>query len=238
MNAVPQPRQAGGRTGPMTKGSGGTRPGAQRRSGLAGHIARSLVASTMVTLAGLAVLWWGTDGFTAYTAEAARRVEVLRAPRPLPPAVLEDQHGREFALDEYRGRLLAVEFIYTRCDTICLSLGMAFKQIRERMPPEALGRDFALVSISFDPEHDDPPALRRYARTFGADGTHWRIARVRDAAELAALLEAFGVIVIDDGRGGFEHNAAIHLVGRDGRLAEIRDLDEIAPFVDRIGALL
>lgn len=208
-------------------------------AGLAGRpVARCLIAATLVTALGVGVLWWGTDGLTAYTAESARRVEVLRAPRPLPSARLEDQHGREFGLDEYRGRLLAVEFIYTRCDTICLALGMAFKQIRERVPKQALGRDFALLSISFDPVRDDPPSMRRYAQTFGADGTHWRIARVRDAAELAALLDSFGIVVIDDGRGGFEHNAAIHLVGRDGRLAEIRDLDEIIPFVDRIGALL
>ncbi len=237
MNAAPQPGQADARARPMTTGPG-TGSGTQGPTGRAGHVVRGLFASTLVTLAGIAVLWWGTDGFTAYTAETARRVEVLRAPRPLPPTALEDQHGREFALDEYRGRLLAVEFIYTRCDTICLSLGMAFKQIRERVPPEALGRDFALVSISFDLERDDPPAMQRYASIFDADGTHWRIARVRDATQLAALLEAFGVIVIDDGRGGFEHNAAIHLVGRDGRLAEIRDLGEIAPFVERIGALL
>lgn len=202
------------------------------------HIARCVVAATLVAALGFGVLWWGTDGLTAYTAESARRVEVLRAPRPLPPALLEDQYGREFSLDEYRGRLLAVEFIYTHCDTICLALGMAFKKIRERVPQQSLGRDFALLSISFDPARDDPVSMSEYARIFGADGAHWRIARVRDAAHLAALLDAFGIIVIDDGRGGFEHNAAIHLVGRDGRLAEIRDLDEIAPFIDRIGALL
>lgn len=213
--------------------------GTLHATGRAGRpVARCLVAASLVMALGFGVLWWGTDGLTAYTAETARRVEVLRAPRPLPSARFEDQHGREFSLDEYRGRLLAVEFIYTRCDTICLALGMAFKQIRERVPRQALGRDFALLSISFDPVRDDPPSMQRYARIFGADGTHWRIARVRDATELEALLDAFGIIVIDDGRGGFEHNAAIHLVGRDGRLAEIRDLDEIMPFVDRIGALL
>jgi protein SCO1 len=202
------------------------------------HIARCVVAATLVTALGFGVLWWGTDGLTAYTAETARRVEVLRAPRALPPAMLEDQYGREFSLDEYRGRLLAVEFIYTYCDTICLALGMAFKQIREHVPQQSLGRDFALLSISFDPARDDPARMSEYARIFGADGAHWRIARVRDAAHLEALLDAFGIIVIDDGRGGFEHNAAIHLVGRDGRLAEIRDLNEITPFIDRIGALL
>jgi protein SCO1/2 len=199
---------------------------------------RSLAVSALVALVGSGVLWWGTDGARAFTAEAARRVEILRTPRVLPAVTLEDQGGARFALDAYRGRLLAVEFIYTHCDSVCLSLGMAFRQIRDQLPAQVGGQELALVSISFDPARDTPARMREYAARFGADGSVWRIARVPDPAELDALLEAFGVIVIDDQRGGYEHNAALHLVGRDGRLSEIRDLDEIAAFTERIGDLL
>lgn len=197
-------------------------------------VARSVAVTALVTVLGSGAFWWGTDGFTAFTAETARRADILRAPRPLPAAVLEDQDGRVFSLDDYRGRLLAVEFIYTRCTTICNSLGMAFRQIRDRVPAEALGRDVALLSISFDPERDDPASLRGYGIAHGADGEHWRLARVRDAAQLRALLEAFGVVVIADRFGGFEHNAAIHLVGRGGRLVEISDLDVPLQFAAKL----
>ncbi|MDT3670933.1 MAG: SCO family protein [Aromatoleum sp.] len=197
-------------------------------------LVRGLVSTALVVACGTAAFWWGTDGFSAYTAEAARRADILRSPRPVPTVVLEDQDGRRFSLEDYRGRLLAVEFIYTRCMTVCRSLGLAFRQIREAVPPEALERDFALLSISFDPERDDPASLKAYGRNFGADGEHWRLARVRDAGELAALLAAFGVVVISDRFGGFEHNAAIHLVGRDGRLVEISDLDEPLAFAGKV----
>ena len=199
---------------------------------------RSVVAAALVILLGCGVLWWSTDGLTAFTAETARRADVLRSPRRLPPVVLEDQDGRAFRLQDYQGQLLAVEFIYTRCPTLCRSLGMAFRQIRDRVPQQALGRDFALLSISFDPDRDDRTSLKAYGRAYGADGTRWRIARVRSAADLKPLLEAFGIIVIADGQGGFEHNAAIHLVGRDGRLAEISDLDEAVPFATSLAASL
>jgi len=201
-------------------------------------VARSLTATALVALLGIGVLWWGTDGFSTYTAEAARRAAVLRAPRPLPPIVLEDQDGRAFTLRDYHGRLLAVDFIYTRCATLCRSLGTAFQQIRDRVPREALGRDFALISISFDPDRDHPRLLTKYGETYGADGTQWRIARVRNKAELKLLLDAFGIVVIPDGLGGFEHNAAIHLVGRDGRLAQISDIDEPAKFANTVAQLL
>lgn len=197
---------------------------------------RSLAATALVTLLGLGVFWWGTDGLAAFTAESARRVEVLRSPRALPATVLEDQDGRSFSLQEYQGRLLAVEFIYTRCATVCRTLGLAFRQIRDRLPQDALGRDIVLLSISFDTQRDDPASLRAYGHNFGADGAHWRVARVRSQAELAPLLAAFGVVVIADGMGGFEHNAAIHLLGRDGKLAQIGDIDQPLAFAERIAS--
>jgi protein SCO1 len=199
---------------------------------------RSVAATLLVIVLGSAVLWWGTDGFSAFTAETARRMDILRSPRALPTTILEDQDGRAFTLQDYRGRLLSVEFIYTRCRTLCRSMGMAFKQIREHVPQQSLGRDFALLSISFDPERDDPASLRGYGQAYGADGMDWRIARVRSATDLAPLLQAFGIVVIADGLGGFEHNAAIHLIGRDGRLKLISDINEPQVFAERIATWL
>ncbi len=195
---------------------------------------RGAIVTTLVILLGIGVFWYGTDGFTAWTAEAARRVDIVRAPRPLPPVTLQDQDGRLFKLQDYHGQLLAIEFIYTRCQTICRVQGMVFKQIRDQIPASMLGRGFSLLSISFDPQHDDPPSLRAYADRFGADGTYWRIARVENPAELATLLKAFGIVVIDDGMGGFEHNAAMHLLDRDGRLRWISDIDTPAPLLAQV----
>lgn len=195
---------------------------------------RSVAIGALVTVLGIGVLWRGTDGFAAFTAETARREALLRAPRSLPSVVLEDQDGRIFGLQDYRGRLLAVEFIYTRCSTVCRTLGMAFKQIRDHAPQQALGRDFALLSISFDTEADTPRSLKAYGDAHGADGKHWRVARVRNTAELKPLLDAFGIIVIPDGLGGFEHNAAIHLLGRNGKLALISDINEPIPFAEKM----
>ncbi|MBI3093521.1 MAG: SCO family protein [Rhodocyclales bacterium] len=197
-----------------------------------------LVAGGLVALLGFGVFWSATDGFTAFTAETARRAEILRSPRSLPAVALEDQDGRRFSLQDYRGRLLAVEFIYTRCTTICRSLGMAFRQVRERLPAQALGHEVALLSISFDAARDDPASLKAYGQAFGADGAHWRIARIHSPAEVAPLLAAFGVVVIPDGMGGFEHNAAIHLLGRDGKLTQISDIDQPVEFADRIASSL
>jgi len=95
-----------------------------------------------------------------------------------------------------------------------------------------------LLSISFDPAHDDPASMKEYGEAYDADGNVWRIARVTDRMQLQSLLDAFGIIVIPDEFGGFEHNTALHLVGRDGRLMLISDIDKAVPFAEAVvGAL-
>lgn len=171
--------------------------------------------------AGTGLLWWGTDGLHAFSSEGARRLAVEEHPRLLPPAPLVDQDGVPLDLPALAGRRLLVEFIYTRCPTICTTLGLSFQQIAAVHPD---GGDPLLLSISFD-RSDDTAALHRYAERFQADGRAWRIARVADAAALTPLLRAFGVVAIPDGLGGYVHNAAIHEVDRDGRLVRLHDYD-------------
>lgn len=186
---------------------------------------RSLGAALVVLAAGAGTLWAGTDGLRAFTSEQARRLAVERSPRRLPEVVLEDQDGVRFTLDEYRGRQLLVDFIYTRCPSLCLALGGSFQQLNRRFDRQVDEENAVLLSISFDPQYDTSATLRAYAKRFGADGERWRFARVGNRAQLEALLDVFGVVVIPDRFGGFQHNAAIHLIDRRGRLAGIFDYD-------------
>lgn len=197
------------------------------------------VALAAVTAAGTAAFAVTTDGFTVYTTEGARRASVERDPRSMPDVTFEDQNGRILDLHDLRGRIVLTEFIYTRCPTICTELGQAFAQTaKELREPMARG-ELMLLSISFDPAHDTPAALSDYAARHGADGTQWRIVRPRSTDELAALLDRFGVVVIPNDLGGYEHNAAVQLIDRDGRLARVVDytpveavIEEVKPWLD------
>jgi protein SCO1/2 len=186
---------------------------------------RSALCALLVLYLGSAGLWTGTDGLRAFTSEQARRLAVQRTPRPVPDAGLQDQGGRTFNLSDYRGRKLLVDFVYTRCRSICGALGAGFQQLSHDLPraPDAA----MLLTISFDPQADTPAALERYAQRFGADATVWRIARPQDEATLAALLRTFEVVVLPDAYGEFQHNAALHLVDEGGRLVRIFGYDEL-----------
>ena len=199
---------------------------------------RSVLTALVIMVLGVGTLAWGTDVFQAFTDEGARRYAVRTKPQLVPDALLQDQNGKRFRLHDLRGRLLAVEFVYVNCPTVCVALGQAFQQLRDALPPERLGRDVMLLSISFDPQRDVPARLTDYAQRHTADGAAWRIVRIEDADELQVLLKAFGIVVIPDGFGGFEHNAALHLVDRSGRLMLIEDFDQPQAFAAQMRAAL
>jgi protein SCO1/2 len=67
-----------------------------------------------------------------------------------------------------------------------------------------------------------------------ADGDLWITARPENEQALSALLKTFGVTVIPDGADGFVHNAALHVVDRQGRLVAIFDIGEEAPVLAAI----
>jgi len=158
----------------------------------------------------------GTDGFRAFTTEQARRLAIARSPREVPSISLEDQNGKPFVLADYRGRAVVVSFVYTQCASVCGLLSSGFQRIHEAAD------DVELVSISFDPR-DTPAHLREYGSHFGADGGAWRFARVRDTTEIPRILRTFGIVVIPDGNGDFQHNAAVHVIDPDGRLSRVLD---------------
>lgn len=181
---------------------------------------RTAFASIVLLLAGGATLAIATDGFHAFTSESARRLAVQRAPVLVPDVTLQDQTGATFDLADLRGRWLLVDFIYTRCTTLCLTLGGDFAELQRLLGGPIAAGGVTLLSISFDPRHDTPARLAHYMH--GHRGDHWRTARPLDDG-LARIERSFGLTVLPDGAGGYVHNAAIHLIDPRGRLVAIFD---------------
>jgi protein SCO1/2 len=198
---------------------------AQALDGLAATFALCLA----VLMAGLAALYQATAGGTAYTTETLRRSEVALAPLPVPDFRVIDAQGREQPLRELLasdGRVWIVDFVYTRCATLCLSLGTVFQQLQAQVLAQGLQDRVGLLSISFDPEHDRPPALATYARRMGMQPEAWQLVSLAEPADRRRLLDSFGIMVVPAPLGEFEHNAALHLVTPEGELVRILGLDE------------
>lgn len=174
---------------------------------------------------------WLTHGFQVWTAEGARRLEVALHPVPAPALAVE---GPGVAADLRallaNGRdVTVVDFVYTRCQSVCLALGSTFQQMQATLAAagtaDPAARRVKLLSISFDPR-DTVSDLRAHAARIGADPALWRFVRVPGPAQAARLLAGYQVVVVPDGRGDFEHNAALLVVDRSGRLVRIFDAGE------------
>lgn len=188
---------------------------------------RTVLLTVGLLLAGGGALAVATDGFHAFTTETARRVAVRRHPVPLPAVPLENQAGVQFTLADLQGRWLLVDFIYTRCLTLCLTLGGDFTQLERQLAGPIANGKVKLLSISFDPTHDTPAELTAYLVRFRNRDPAWQAARPISAGGLARLTSAFGITVIPDSMGGYTHNAAIHLVSPAGELVDIFDVGDV-----------
>jgi protein SCO1/2 len=166
-----------------------------------------------------------TGGFRAYTTETARRIDVQVHPRLVPSLPLQTAGGGLISFGALRGRWLLVEFIHTRCTTYCSAQGGQFARLQRELALPIASDELALLSVSFDPAHDDAAALVSFQRLHGDHGAGWIATRPVDAADLTTLLRVFGVVTVPDGLGGFVHDAAIAVVDPDSRLVAILDWD-------------
>ncbi|AGT31999.1 hypothetical protein M493_08620 [Geobacillus genomosp. 3] len=184
---------------------------------------RKTAAILFALMFGIGLLWYGTDGFQAFTSETARRLAILQEPKPLPVVHLEDQSGHTFSWPGRDGKWKLATFMYTQCGDICPVIEMNLRRVYDAVHRSSPGEPLEFFSISFDNKRDTPEMLQHHAHHYGADGVTWRMARVPDDGELKQLLNALGVIVIPDGRGGYEHNAAFYLINEQGRIVRIFD---------------
>ena len=98
----------------------------------------------------------------------------ISAGDPVPDFHLINQSDRTIHLDQFKGKLVLMTFIYTRCPLpdYCFRLTNNFGRLQKRFK-ERMGRDLILLSITFDPANDTPEALTAYAERFKADRSRW-----------------------------------------------------------------
>ena len=168
-----------------------------------------------------ALLWQRTAGFSAFTYETWRRVEVAREPAPVSDWRLQDAQGDLVRLSEWRDETLLVGFIYTSCPSVCVAIGSRYQQLQRTLQANPL-TDVHLLSISIDPDRDTPEQLAEYRRRHAGLQSFWTVARPADAQVLGKMIRETGLRVIPDQLGGFSHSESLHWI-RDGQLLRISD---------------
>jgi protein SCO1 len=152
----------------------------------------------------------------------------LHMPAPgedVPDFSFTNQSGKRTSLKQYRGNVLLVTFIYTRCPfpDFCPRMSSNFAEIYKQLGTNPSLSRAHLLSISFDPEHDTPKVLRDYG--FSVAHTHdpalftrWEFA-VPSAADLPKIATFFALTVKPEG-GVITHNLSTAVIGPDGEIVK------------------
>lgn len=88
--------------------------------------------------------------------------------------VLLTQDGKEvrFYSDVLADRVVAIDFIFTRCEMACPLLTAKMNRVRAALGP-LFGAEVSFVSISVDPGFDTPQELAKFAKKHGAEHPRW-----------------------------------------------------------------
>jgi protein SCO1/2 len=148
-------------------------------------------------------------------------------------ATFTDQDGRIRRLADWRGQVLAVTFIYTRCPipNFCPLMDRHFQTAAAAIRQDAGLRDrVRLLSVSFDPAHDTPAVLAAHAKQLQADPALWTFL-TGEPASVDRFAARFGVSVIREDASANEivHSLGTAVIGADGRLAAMLRGNEWTP---------
>ena len=144
----------------------------------------------------------------------------------VPAFTVRDQTGAELTEDWLRGKATIVDFVFTRCDTICPTLTLKMARLDTQLP------EAQLLSFSVDPTHDTPPVLLAYASHYHADAARWRfVTGEYDAVK--QLVEGALMTAMDDqgqltegGAPDIRHGGHFLLIGPDLHIRGVYDSSE------------
>lgn len=82
-----------------------------------------------------------------------------------------NQLGRKVSLDDLKGKVIVIDFFFSRCPSICPGLARSMKRLQDSFIKNDSIVQF--ISISVDPEHDSVPQLRKFADRFNINHDTW-----------------------------------------------------------------
>ncbi len=153
----------------------------------------------------------------------------------MPTFALCNQDGKVVTADYFRGKMVMLDFIYTRCPVANMCPLETAKMVQAQKLAKKKGvKNVEFVSITLDPENDTPGVLKEYAKDRNIDTSNFSFLTGPQQA-VRDLLTQFGVI--EQFRGDIiRHTLATLLISKDGTIAFRADGSEWSPedFVERM----
>jgi len=133
-----------------------------------------------------------------------------------PEFSLTSQDGSQVTLADFRGKVVAVTFIYTLCTSTCPVLTPTMSFVQDQLGPN-FGTKIAFVSITVDPERDTPQVLKEYAHAFGANLAGWAFLTGTPDA-IRDVTRRYGAFASKTANGDVDHTFLTSIVDPSGIL--------------------
>jgi protein SCO1/2 len=135
---------------------------------------------------------------------------------PAPEFTLTSQDGNRVSLRDFRGKAVAVTFIFASCTDTCPLLTDKMARVQDQLG-NLFGNKIAFVSITVDPERDTRDVLKQYAENFNANLAGW-VFLTGDEAAIREVERRYGVFAETSASGDINHTFLTSLIDRRGML--------------------
>jgi protein SCO1 len=150
--------------------------------------------------------------------------------KEIPDFTLTNQDGKRISTKDFRGKALAITFIYAQCPLpdYCIKMSTAFSDLANQLAADESAKDrYRLLSISFDPARDTPEKLKQYGLGYLGKGAKpdfaiWQLA-VGSDKEVRVIADFFGLRyeVDQNDKTQINHSLRTAVIAPDGKVTKI-----------------
>ncbi|MEN2992341.1 MAG: SCO family protein [Bacteroidia bacterium] len=155
--------------------------------------------------------WWAYQTYIPPTPRSPQSLLPLLARYPL-----TDPQGHPADISALGGKVVLLNFVYTRCPSVCPRLQAQLRAVLQALPPSPC---LVAVSISLDPERDTGSVWLAHQYSYAVPGHTWLFWRPASQKWAFALAKTvFGLSATALPQGEILHADAILLLDNEGRL--------------------
>ena len=150
--------------------------------------------------------------------------------KPVPDFTLTNQDGKRVSIKDFKGKSLAITFIYAKCPLpdYCIRMSTNFSDLANQLMADPILKDkIRLLSVSFDPANDTPGKLRSYGLGYLGKGAKpdfsvWQLAVGKDA-EVRKIADFFGLRyeVDPNDKAQINHSLRTAVIAPNGTVTKI-----------------
>ena len=136
---------------------------------------------------------------------------------PAPKFELINQDNKKITNETYKGKVYVLEFFFSTCPTICPKMNESMLLIEKKFFGNP---NFGIISITIDPEHDNPQVLKDHAKLLGVKSLNWNFLTGDKAYIFNLANKGFNLYAGENKKvaGGFEHSGLFALIDKNGNI--------------------